>query len=148
MKWLGILIMAVALAIAPGFASAQQQGEKATPPATQPQSPAVKAEPAEPAKSYTPEERKAYEKKTGEELDKIQKDIYDLRIKTRTGPPQKKRMILRAANNLQIQTLAARNQLKELEKAPEKTWGGVRASLDKTLVDLRKTWEATEVHAK
>jgi hypothetical protein len=149
MKLLGIIILAAGLlAIGPGYARAQQSGQKGTPPATQPQSPAGKAEPAGAAKSYTPAERKAYEQKTAEELDQMQQKIYDLRIKSRTGPPQNKRMILRAANNLQIQTLAARNQLKELEKAPEKTWNGVRANLDKTLVDLRKTWEATEVHTK
>ena len=148
MKWLGIPIMIVLLVIAPGYASAQQPGKKDTPPATQPQSPAVKAEPAEAAKSYTPAERKAYEKKTGEELDAMQQRIYDLRLKTRTGAPQQKRMILRAANKLQSQTLAARNQLKELEKAPEKTWSGAKPNMDKAMTELRKTLETTEAQLK
>lgn len=148
MKWLGIPIMIALLVIAPGYASAQQPGKKDKPPATQLQGQAVKAEPAGAAKSYTPAERKAYEKKTAEELDAMQQRIYDLRLKTRTGAPQEKRMNLRAANKLLGQTLAARNQLKELEKAPEKTWSGAKANLDKTMMDLRKAWEATEVHTK
>ena len=79
MKWLGILFMAALLVIAPGYGSAQQP--KDTPPATQPQGPAVKGEAAGTAKSFTPAERQAYEKKTAEELDAIQQKIADLRIK-------------------------------------------------------------------
>jgi hypothetical protein len=148
MKRLGILIMAVVLVMAPVYVSAQQSGEKATPPATQPQGPDVKAEPAGPAKSYTPEEKKVYEKKIAQDLDEMQQKIYELRVKSRTGAPQMKRMILRSANNLQIKTLAARNQLKELEKASENAWSGAKANLDKTMADLSKTWEATQVHIK
>lgn len=144
MKWLGIMMMVALLAIAPGYASAQQAGKKATPPAAQPQSQEVKAEPAGMAKSYTPEERKAYEKKTGQELDEIQQKIADLRLKARRGAPQKKDLMLMAAKNLQFQTIAARGRLSNLEKAPENAWTGAKADLDKAMADLRKAWGAAE----
>ena len=148
MKWLGIMLMAALLASAPGYASAQPAGKKEPSAATQPQGSAVKAEPAGPAKSSTPEGRKAYEKKTAEELEAIQQKIAELRVKANTGAPQKKRMIIRAANNLQIQRLTAQNELTALEKASETAWGQEKANLDKAMEDLRKSWEAAAVHLK
>lgn len=105
MQRLGIMLMAALLAIAPGYASAQQA--KDTSPATQPQVPKVKGEAAGTAKRFTPADRKAYEKKAAAELDAIQQKIAELRGQATTGAPQKKRMIIRAANNLQIQRLGA-----------------------------------------
>ena len=136
MKWLGIMFMAALLAIAPGYGSAQQP--KDTPPAAQPQGPEVKGEAAGTAKSFTPEERKAYEKKTAEELDAIQQKIADLRVKAATGPAQQKRGLMLTANNLQLQKVAAGNRLTALEKAPETAWGQQKADLDKAMADLRQ----------
>ena len=45
-QWFGILFLAALLAFAPGYAGAQSPGASATTPATQPQNPDVKAEPA------------------------------------------------------------------------------------------------------
>ena len=146
MKWLGIMFMAALLASAPGYGSAQQP--KDTSPATQPQGPEVKGEPAGTAKSFTPAERRAYEKKTAEELDAIQQKIADLRVKATTGAPQKKRMLILAANNLQMQKIAAGNQLTALEKASETAWGQQKAELDKAMEELRKAWEPTAIHRK
>ena len=53
MKWFGMMFMAALLVCAPGYGSAQQA--KDTSSGT--------------AKSFTPEERKAYEKKIAAELD-------------------------------------------------------------------------------
>jgi hypothetical protein len=146
MKWLGILFMAVLLASAPGYGSAQQP--KDTPPATQPQSPEVKGEPAGAAKSFTPEERQAYEKKTAEELDKIQQKIADLRVKATSGPAQQKRGLMLAANNLQLQKVAAGNQLTALKKAPETAWGQQKADLDKAMMVLRNSCENAGIPLK
>lgn len=146
MKWLGIMLMAALLAIAPGYGSAQQP--KDTSPAIQPQGPEVKGEPAGTAKSFTPAERQAYEKKTAEELDAIQQKIADLRIKARTGAPQQKRMLILAANNLQMQKIAAENQLTALGKASETAWGPQKADLDKAMKELRKVWEPTAIPHK
>jgi len=139
MQWVGIMFMAALLASAPGYGSAQQP--KDTSPATQPQGPAVKGEAAGTAKSFTTAERKAYEKKTAEELDAIQQKIADLRVKATTGAPQNKRMLMLAANNLQLQKVAAGNRLTALEKATETAWGQQKADLDKAMVDLRKACE-------
>ena len=146
MKWLGIMFMAVLLASAPGYGSAQQP--KDTPPATQPQSPEVKGAPAETAKSFTPEERQAYEKKTAEELDAIQQKIVDLRVRATSGAAQQKRQLILAANNLQMQKVAAENRLTALKKAPETAWGQQKADLDKAMVDLRKACERAGVPLK
>ena len=121
--------MAALLVIAPGYGSAQQP--KDTPPATQPLSPAVKGEAAATAKSFTPAERQAYEKKTAEELDAIQQKIADVRIQARTGVPQNKRLLIQTANNLQMQKIAAENELAALKKASETAWGAQKAKLDK-----------------
>jgi hypothetical protein len=130
------MFMAALLAFAPAYGSAQQA--KDTSPAAQPQGPEVKGEPAGMAKSFTPAEKRAYEKKTAEELDAIQQKIAELRIKATTGAPQQKRMLIRAANNLQIQKIATGNKLTALEKASETAWGQQKTSLDKAMEDLRK----------
>lgn len=141
MKWLGILFMAVLLASAPGYGSAQQP--KDTSPATQPQGPAVKGEPAGMAKSFTPADRQAYEKKTAEELAAIQQKIADLRMKAAAGAPQQKRLRIQAAKNLQMQQIAAENELAALKKASESAWGPQKAKLDKAMEGLRKVFEPT-----
>ena len=81
--------------------------------------PEVKGEPAATAKSFTPAEKKDYEKKTAEELAAIQEKIAELRVKATSGAPQQKRTLILAANNLQFQKVAAGNRLAALEKAPE-----------------------------
>jgi hypothetical protein len=141
MKWLGILFMAALLASAPGYGSAQQP--KDTSPATQPQGPAVKAEPAGMAKSSTPEDRKAYEKKTAEELDAIQEKITAVRMQATAGPPQQKRLRIQAAKNLQLQHVAAMNDLTTLKKASDSDWGAQKVQLDKAMEELRSAFEPT-----
>jgi hypothetical protein len=136
MKWLGILFMAALLVIAPDYGSAQQT--KDTPAATQPQGPAVKGEGAGTATSFTPAERKAYEQKMAEELDAIQQKIGDIRIKGATGAPQNRRVIARAATRLQMQEMAASQELTALKKASESAWGPQKAKLDKAMEELRQ----------
>ena len=135
-KCLGIMFMAVLLAMAPGYGSAQPP--KDTPPAAQPQSPEVKAEAPGTAKTFTPEARKSYEKKSAEELDAIQQKISNLRVRAASGPAQKKRSLMVTANSLQFQKLAASNRLSDLAKAPETAWGQQKAELDKAMADLRQ----------
>lgn len=141
MKWLGIMFMAALLAIAPGYGSAQPA--KDTSPATQPQGPEVKGEPAGTAKSFTPAERQAYEKKTAADLDAMEQRIGDLVAKVRQVVPQKRRQVIKIMRGLQVQSLDARNQLAALEKAPENTWSGLKPSMDRTMAELKKTWEAS-----
>ena len=121
MKWLGIMFMAVLLASAPGYGSAQQP--KDAPPATQPQYPEVKGAPAKTAKSFTPEEKQAYEKKTAKELDAIQQKIVDLRVSATGGAVQKKRRLMVAAKKLQMLKIAAENRINRLEKSPRNGLG-------------------------
>jgi len=141
MKWLGILFIAVLLAMAPAAGSAQQQ--KDTSATTQTQGPAVKGEAAATATSVAPADRQAYEKKTAEELDAIQNKIGDMRMKAATGASQNKRMVARAANKLQMQQFAAAKELKALKKAPETAWKSQKAKLDKAMADLRQAMGQT-----
>jgi hypothetical protein len=140
MKWLGITFMAALLATAPAYGGAQQPKDQ--PSAPQSQGPAVKAEAAGTAKSFTPAARQAYEKKTAKELAAIQQKIADLRVQATTGSPQMKRIIIRAANHLQMQKTAAGNRLTALGKAAGTAWSQQKADLDKAMAQLRKACEA------
>lgn len=146
MHLVGIMLMAALLVTAPGYGRAQQGTDKS--PVTQSQSPEVKAEPAGTAKSFTPAERRAYEKKTAKELEAIQQRIAELRVNATAGSPQMKRLLMRTANNLQMQKIAAGNRLTALEKAPEAAWGQQKAELDQAMADLRKAWEADAAYLK
>jgi hypothetical protein len=139
MKWYGIIFMAALLVIAPGYGSAQQS--KDTSPVAQPQGPEVKGEPAGTVKSFTPAEKKAYEKKTAAELEAIQQKIADLRLKANTGAAQQKRSVLLTANNLQFKKVAAETKLTALGKASDTAWDQQKADLDKAMEDLRKSCE-------
>jgi hypothetical protein len=148
MQRLGILLMAALLAAAPGYASAEPPGASGATPATRPQGPAVKGEPAEAVPSFTLKEKKDYQKKTAAELTVIQEKIYDLKMKAGTGPRQSRRMIPMSANSLQAQVLAAKNQLAAMEQAPDQTWGELKTEMDKTMDELAKALHAVEAHAK
>ena len=148
MKWLGIILMAALLASAQGYARAQPAGKKDPSPATQPQSPEVKGEPAGTAKSSAPEDRQAYEKKTAAELEAIEQRVDELVLKAGKVMPQKKRTFIKNTRALAQQTMAARNQLTALEKAPETTWGQDKAKMDRAMQELRKDREAAEMYLK
>jgi hypothetical protein len=148
MKWLWIICVAALLAGAPDYASAQPAQEKNTLPATLPQGPEVKEAPAGTAKSFTPAERKAYEKKTAEELDTFQQKITEIKMKAITGKAQNKRLVIQAATNLQMQQSAAVRELTALKKAPKSAWGPQRAKLDKDMEGLRKAFQPTPVQPK
>jgi len=140
------MFMAALLAMAPGYGSAQQSKDKS--PATQPQSQQVKGEGVGAARIYTPAERQSYEKQTAQELEAIQQQIADLRVKATTGSPQMKRLLIQTANSLQLQKTAARYQLTALEKASEKDWAQQKVELDKALADLRKACETNTTSRK
>ena len=148
MKWLGIILMAALLASAQGYARAQPAGKKDPSPATQPQSPEVKGEPAGTAKSSAPEDRQAYEKKTAAELEAIEQRIDELVLKAGKVMPQKKRTFIKNTRALAQQTMAARNQLTALEKAPETAWSQDKAKMDRAMQELRKAREAAEMYLK
>lgn len=149
MKWLGIMLTAALLAVAPGYGSAEPPGKESTPPATQPKGPEKKEEQApKSVKKYTPKEKEAYQKKTAADLTELQQKIEELKVKGRSAPQQMKRMILRGTRDLQVKANAARNKLGALEKAPEKDWGGLKAEMDKAMEELRKAYQEVESRVK
>jgi hypothetical protein len=137
MKWLGIMFLVVLVAMAPAYGGAQPTKEKSAAPQVQ-----RPAEPAEMAKSVTPEERKAYEQKTAQELEAIQQKIAAIRVQATGGAPQQKRILMRTATRIQMEKAAAENQLTALKKASGAAWPTQKADLDKTLRMLRQELEA------
>ncbi len=115
MKWLWIMCMAAVLAGAPNYVGAQQA--KDTSSVTQPQAPEVKGVPAGAAKRFTPAERKAYEKKTAEELAAIQQKIADLRTKAASGAPQNKRLLNPGGEKPAITANRRHQRVDHLEKS-------------------------------
>jgi hypothetical protein len=148
MQWLGILLMAALLAGAPGYASAEPRGTSGAAPATQSQGSEVKAEPAGAVRTYTPKEKKDYQKKTAAELAAIQEKIIDLKLNAGKGRRQSRRMIPQSANSLQAQILAAKDRLAAMEQAPDPTWGELKAEMDKTMDELVKALQTVEAHVK
>jgi hypothetical protein len=142
MRWLWIMCMAALLAGAPDYARAQPAKN------TSQVSPKVKKAPAETAKSFTPAERQAYEKKTAEELDTFQQKITELKIKATTGKSQNKRLLIQAATNLQMQQSAAVRELAALKKTSQSAWGPQKAKLDKDMEGLRKAFQPAPVQSK
>lgn len=146
MKWLGIILMAALLAVAPGYSQAQTPAKSTPAPAAQPEGAEVKAAPAAPAQSSTPEVWKEYEKNAAQDLDVLERQIHDLSVKAQTAAPQVKRSMLRAMLSLDRQALAARQKLDKLEKASQKDWGALKAEMDKALDNLKKSYASVEAH--
>ena len=144
MKWLGMMLMAALLIVAPGYGIAAPPGKDSTSPATQSKDLGNRGEQAQAVKSYTPEEKRAYQKKVAADLEKIQQGIGELKVKGRTVMQQKKRMVLKALVDLQNKANAARNKLAALENAPENAWSGLKADMDKTMEGLTKTFKEVE----
>jgi hypothetical protein len=146
MKWLGMMLMAALLIVAPGYGIAAPPGKDSTSPATQSKDLGNRGEQAQAVKSYTPEEKRAYQKKVAADLEKIQQGIGELKVKGRTVVPQQKRMVLRALIGLQNKANAARNKLAALENTPESSWSGLKADMDKAMANLTKTYKEVEAH--
>lgn len=136
MKWLGIMLMAVLLAIVPGYGQAQPQAKEAT-----------EVKPA-PAANYTPEARKDYEKIAAKDLEALEQQIRDLSVKAHTAAPQIKRTMVKAAVSLDKQAVAARKMLGDLQKASQKNWGDIKTAMDKALDDLKKSYDDVEARLK
>jgi hypothetical protein len=143
-----LIVVGLALLLnAPGYVKAEPPGQNITPPAPQAASQATKQEPApESVQSYTPEERQAYQKKMGLDLQKMQEKIGDLKLRSREVSKQKKRMVLRAMVDLQRRSNSAKQKLAALEAAPEKNWSSLKNEMDNTMTNLTqavKAYEAT-----
>jgi hypothetical protein len=72
MIWLGMMLMAALLIVAPGSGSAEPPVKDSTSPATQSKNLEKQGEQAGAVKSYSPEEKRAYQKKTTADLEKLQ----------------------------------------------------------------------------
>lgn len=134
MKCIGKFLVVVLLACSPGYVSAQQ----AISTTTQSQKSQVEGEQATAVKGVSAAERMDYETKITDELASIQQRIAELRIEASNGPPQNKRILNLAANNLQMQKIAADDQLIALKEASEEKWRTQKAELEETMERLRK----------
>jgi TolA-binding protein len=144
MNWLAIMMMAVLLAVVPGYGSAQTVEGKNASPATQPKGTEVKGTPAQAAKSYTPQEREAYQQKVAGDLAKLQERIDALQGNYEKVKQQMKRTTLKTLQSLKKQHFTAQNQLAALEKAPAKDWGGLKVGMDKAMNELMTACQEAE----
>jgi hypothetical protein len=148
MKRLGILFVAALLVGAPVYGNAQQGGEKGVTALTQPQGQVEKGKPAQAGKTSTEKERKDYEKKAAAEWAEMQQKLDALKPKQETALPQMRRMIRKGLVRLQRGVYAGQNRLAALEKAPDDTWSGMKAELDKAKEAWNKEYVAFLAHTK
>lgn len=134
------LIVILGLGLLPtaaGYVQAAPPGQNVTPPAPQSGSQANKELPAaNSVKSYTPEEKLAYQKKTAQQLQEIQQKIEDLRVKSTKISTQKKHIFLRGLVDLQRRFMLAKQKLAALEAAPAQNWSSLKAEMDKSMAAL------------
>jgi hypothetical protein len=128
MKWLGILVTAALLLMAPGYGNVQPSQGKDT----------------SPAKSYSLQERQAYQQKVAEDLGKLQQRVTDLEDQYLTARPQVKRMLLKSIHSLKMQLAAAQNRLAALQKASAQDWGSFKAKMDKDMKELTQACQEAE----
>ena len=144
MKWLGMMLTAALLAMAPGYGSAQPVEGKSASPATQPKNLEKKGEQAQAAKSYSPKERQAYQQKVAADLANLQQKIDDLHGKYEMARPQMKRTTLRVLHTLKKQLSDTQNQLTTLKEASEKDWGDLKVEMDKAMQGLTQSCQEAE----
>jgi len=144
MKWLGMMLMAALLIVAPGYGIAAPPGKDSTSPATQSKDLGNRGEQAQAVKSYTAEEKRAYQKKTAADLEKLQERIGDLKAKGQQAPPQTKRMYAKATINLDRMAIAAQNKVTALEKASGQDWSRLKAETDQAMEKLTKAVKEAE----
>jgi hypothetical protein len=137
MKWLGILLTTTLLAGVPGYGNAQPAGAQGTTPPPQTKGSQEAPKQAQPAKSYSQEDRQAYEKKAAEDLDAMQKKLGELRGRQQKVPTQARRQVMMAMGNLQRGLIGAKAQLASMQKASPENWGGMKADLERAM----KTWD-------
>ena len=136
MKWLGIILTVALLAGGPVNGNAQNQ----------PQGSQAQVKPGQAAKSYTLEERQAYQSKAERDLEEIQQKVQDLKAKERTIVQQKKRTYLLAMVDIQRKLNAAKGKLAALKKASAKEWSRLQPEMDRALDDLTNAYNGVESH--
>lgn len=146
LQWSAFLLMAVLLAMASGYATAQQPMKKGASPAGEPNVLQQEGAPAPSAKTYTVAQREAYQQKVAFDLNQMQTKIDGLKIKSRTVVQQKKRMAIKALIELQNMADAARRKLTGLKTAPEKDWGRLKMEMDKSMADLDTAYQVVKAH--
>jgi hypothetical protein len=133
------------LLLFPGYAQAQPPHQSPMAPATQSQSPKNReAQLSQPLKSYTPQEKKAYEKKISNELNNLEQQINDLAIAASSSAPRLKRMRLRVVLAFKQQLFTAQRQLANLKRASDPNWSGLKVQMDKTMTGLRQAYKGAE----
>ena len=145
MKWLGIMLLAALLAVAPGSGGAAPPEAKGKTPGSQPQGLETKgAEAPKSGTRFSLEEKKAYQKKTAAALAELQDKISALYGKMAQVPPPKRPRLRRDLISLRKMAIAARSRLADLETAPAQDWSRLKADLDKAMTELQKMYGAVE----
>jgi hypothetical protein len=150
MKWLGLGILATAVILAglPGYGGAQQAAPKKASTVTQSKGSEAKGGPGQAAKSYSPAEKEAYQKKIATDLEEIQKKVEGLKAKGRTIISQKKHMYLKGMVDIQRKEMSARGKFAALKKASGKEWSRMKEDVDKAMEALTNACNGVESFLK
>ena len=117
-----------------------RQETQRAPPAPQPKSSGQVAKQAQSAKSYTQEERQAYEEKTAKDLETMQKQLGELRGQQPKVRPQLKRQVMRSMVNLQRGLSQAQAMFASLSKASGQPWAEIKGQLDSAIATWNRNY--------
>jgi hypothetical protein len=90
----------------------------------------------ESVKTFTLEEKQAYQKKIALDLADIRKNIDELLSKWQAADPRRQRLIRKDIMVLNGMTMRAQQKLTALENASEKDWPYLKISVDSAMKDL------------
>ncbi len=102
----------------------------------------------EPVKTFTLEEKQAYQKKIALDLEEIKKKIEELVPKWQEAEQSRKRFIRKDILVLQQLFARAQRTLTSLETASEKDWPYAKISMDSAMNDLIKAVSEIELRQK
>ena len=92
-------------------------------------------------KQYTVQQKREFEKKTREELDRMEKQIEHLKSKAGQAKKETKTELHQLVGDVEAKRQAAGKKLKELQSASGKAWNDVRSGVSASMDELEKTYK-------
>lgn len=92
-------------------------------------------------KQYTVQQKRDFEKKTREELDRMEKQIDHLKSKAGQAKKETQAELHQLIGDMEEKRQAAAKKLKELQSASGKAWNDVRSGVSASVDELEKTYK-------
>lgn len=136
-RFLVIFLLAVFVALAAGCSKrqepmTQEEGKKTTTEDIKKEA----EEMVETTKSYTMEQRKAYEQQLARKIDEYGQKIYALKEQLMMVKGEAENELLEQIDMLQAKTDDLKNKAEDLKKASGQAWDELKIDLDKAIDDL------------